>query len=236
MILFKIVQQFMLPSVFLLFFLLVGFVLTVRAPSQTIGKVVFLFAFLFLYLFSVAPVANRVIAPLERVFEPIQVEQFPKVDYVVLLLGGRESTILRASEILRLYTTRPLTVIVSGANAFNPQGTEAANARQYLVDRGIAPDHIILEGGSRTTFESAKKVKELVENNPFFLVTSGYHMPRSMEAFEALGAVPIAAPTDFKQEERYSLLDFFPSAQSLEKTDLAFHEYFGILFYRTMYY
>ena len=90
----------------------------------------------------------------------------------------------------------------------------------------------ILEAQSRTTFESAKNIKQILGDEPFFLVTSSYHLPRSMEVFQKMGTKPIAAPTDFRKEESYDILDFFPSARNLEKSDLALHEYFGILFYR----
>lgn len=53
-----------------------------------------------------------------------------------------------------------------------------------------------------------------------------------MEIFQKMGTKPIAAPTDFRKEENYDILDFFPSARNLEKFDLALREYFGILFYR----
>ena len=234
MILFKIVQQFMLPSVFLFLFLLVGFVLTVRAPSQTIGKVVFLFALLLFYLFSITPVADRILRPLEISYLQLQ-DLAGGAETIVMLLGGQETNVLRASEVIRL-SHIPRRIIISGTSSLHEGARRAKQVKQYLVERGIPSEQILLEDTSRNTFESAQNIKTMMGTKPFFLVTSGYHMPRSMEAFEALGAVPIAAPTDFKQEERYSLLDFFPSAQNLEKTDLAFHEYFGILFYRIMYY
>jgi len=63
-------------------------------------------------------------------------------------------------------------------------------------------------------------------------VTSAYHMPRAMEVFQKMKMNPIAAPTDFKMEKNYDILDFFPDAQNLRKSDLVFHEYFAILFYK----
>lgn len=42
----------------------------------------------------------------------------------------------------------------------------------------------------------------------------------------------IPCPADFKIENSYDILDFFPDAKNLKKSDLAFHEYFGILYYR----
>jgi len=72
----------------------------------------------------------------------------------------------------------------------------------------------------------------MVGKEPFFLITSAYHIPRSIETFQKVAMNPIPAPADFKIEGDYNLLDFFPNAQNLKNTDSAFHEYFGILFYR----
>jgi uncharacterized SAM-binding protein YcdF (DUF218 family) len=93
-----------------------------------------------------------------------------------------------------------------------------------------------LEGKSETTFENAKFTKEIVEDEPFFLVTSAFHMPRALETFENLGANPLPAPSDFKGKHSYSILDFLPSGSSLHYANLAFHEYFGILYYRLVHY
>lgn len=53
-----------------------------------------------------------------------------------------------------------------------------------------------------------------------------------MAIFQKMGMNPIAAPADFKREKKYDILDFFPDARNLRNSDLAFHEYFGILWYK----
>jgi len=90
-----------------------------------------------------------------------------------------------------------------------------------------------LEDKSRNTFESVKNIKEILGDEPFFLVTSAYHMERSLREFEKVGTNPIPAPTDFKiKTEQYTALDWFPDPQNLRNSNLAVHEYFGIVFYK----
>lgn len=235
MLLFKILQQFLLPSVFLLVLILAGLIFLWRLKKKKAGKTLVVVGILLYYLFSITPVADLILIPLEKKYPILSERDFSKSDKIVLLLGGKESDVLRASEVLRIYNTRDLKIIVSGANALNPSEKEAEWVKNYLIERGIAEENIILEQKSRTTFESAKNIKEMIGEEPFFLVTSVYHLPRSMEVFQKIGTGPIPAPADFKIKGDYDILDFFPSADNLENSDLAFHEYFGILFYRLRY-
>jgi len=238
MLLFKILQEFLLPSVFVFVLILIGIILVFRKKRGKLGKILIILGILFYYLFSITPVADLIISPLENQYQPVQKEEMAKSDKIVMLLGGRENDVLRASEVLRLYNLQLTTynlqsaIIISGTDPLKPESKEAKEVKEFLVERGIPAENIILEDKSRNTKESAKNVKEMVSGEPFFLVTSAYHMPRSMESFRKMGANPIAAPADFKIKESYNILDFFPNAENLRNSDLAFHEYFGILWYR----
>ena len=231
MLFLKILEMFLLPSVFVLVLILIGIILIFRKKRGKLGKILIILGILLYYLFSITPVADSIISPLEKQYQPVQKEELNKADKIVLLLGGKESDVLRASEVLRLYNLQSA-IIISGRDPLSPKIEEAKEVKDFLVERGIPSENIILEDKSRTTKESAENLKNLVVEEPFFLVTSAYHMPRSMESFQKMGANPIAAPADFKIKESYNILDFFPNAENLRYVDLAFHEYFGILWYR----
>jgi len=238
MLFLKILEMFLLPSVFVLVLILIGIILIFRKKRGKLGKILIILGILFYYLFSITPVADLIISPLEKQYQPVQKGEMAKSDKIVMLLGGKESDVLRASEVLRLYNLQLTTynlqsaIIISGRDPLSPKIEEAKEVKEFLVERGIPAENIILEDKSRNTKESAKNVKEMVSGEPFFLVTFAYHMPRSMESFQKMGANPIAAPADFKIKESYNILDFFPNAENLRYVDLAFHEYFGILWYR----
>jgi len=237
MLIFKIFQEFLLPSVFILVLILAGAILIFRAGKRKIGKILIILGILLYYLFSITPTADLILTPLENRYPSLQKETLDETDKIVLLLGDKESDVLRASEVFKISNieNQKLKIIVSGTDPLNPKSNEAEEVKEYLIERGIPPEIIISEDKSRTTKESAKNLKELVGREPFFLVTSAYHLPRSMESFQKMGMNPIAAPADFKIKEQYDILDFFPNAQNLRNSDLAFHEYFGILFYRLNY-
>ncbi|MDA2935677.1 YdcF family protein [Patescibacteria group bacterium AH-259-L05] len=230
MMLFKLVQQFIVPSVFVGVFILIGLIVW----KQKLGKILLITGFILYYLFSLSPIADLLLYPLENKYSIVTEKNINSADTIVLLLGGKEGNVLRASEILRLHSLadNPLEIIISGSRPLNPEINEAEKVKIFLKDRGIPENNILLEDTSRTTKESAYYVKEMVNNKPFFLVTSAYHMPRSMYIFEKAGTLPIPAPTDFKVEFIYAITDIFPNAENLRKTDIAFHEYIGMLYYK----
>jgi uncharacterized SAM-binding protein YcdF (DUF218 family) len=99
----------------------------------------------------------------------------------------------------------------------------------------VPEERIILECGSRDTYEEAKEIKKLLGDQKFLLVTSAFHMPRSMNIFKKLGLNAIPAPGDFRAQGRAQLTvkDFFP--WGMEEANFAATEYLGMLFYRIFY-
>lgn len=238
MIFFKILQKFLSPSVFILILILLGLVFLFKFKKKKVGKLLVVIGLIFYFLFSITPTADLILRPLENQYVPvplIDISQPVPIDKIVLLTG---SMVLRSSEVLRLYNSaeninKDIKIIISGIKAHGQdRDKEIIETKRFLIERGVSPEDIIIEAKSRNTMESAKNIENIVDEEPFFLVTSAYHMPRSMQAFQRVGANPIPAPTDFKIDNDYSLFDFFPNPANSEKANLAFHEYFGILYYK----
>ena len=235
MILFKIFQQFLLPSIFIWLLLFVGAIFIFRSRKRKIGKVLLLLGIILYYLFSITPIIDLTLYPLENQYKPVDIEQLGPENKIVLLTGEK---VARGSEALRLYFAVKAKggraeIIISGVSALNPsEDEENKETREFLLARGVDKEDIIQEDKSRNTFESAQNIKALVGETSFYLVTSAYHMPRSMEAFQRQGTKPIAAPIDISKKGNYNLFSFFPSPGNLVKANLAFHEYFGILYYK----
>jgi uncharacterized SAM-binding protein YcdF (DUF218 family) len=109
----------------------------------------------------------------------------------------------------------------------------AASAMQrVLLAFGINALRITVEGNSASTMESAAHLTPMLGKQPFILVTSGGHMPRAMLAMRAYGLQAVAAPTDHQLPKEWRNAEFLPTPQSLLASDLAFHEYLGLLWYR----
>lgn len=234
MLFFKILQQLLMPSSLVLFLILFGFIFFLSIRKKKIGKILIILGILFYYLFSTAVLSNFLLLPLENKYSFLEVSDLVKADKVVLLLGGKEADVLRGSEVLRIshLKNHEIKIIISGTDPLLPTSEEALGVKRFFVSRGLPEENIIIEGQSRNTWENVRNVKEIVEEKPFFLVTSAYHMERAKREFEKVGAKPIPAPTDFKATtEKYNIFSFWPKAQNLKNSDSALHEYFGIVFY-----
>jgi uncharacterized SAM-binding protein YcdF (DUF218 family) len=97
---------------------------------------------------------------------------------------------------------------------------------------GVNPDDIVQENTSRDTKDEARIVRSMIHETPFVLVTSAYHMPRSMALFKAQGMHPIPAPTGhhiLSDERHLSPYWFFPSTYNIMEAEIVLHEVLGII-------
>lgn len=199
------------------------------------------FSGLITVVFSSGMVAAAIMSPLEYAYPALKnAAARPDARHIVVLTGwanddgempltGRynSSTAYRVLMTLELYSERPdCDVIVSGS---------AETARlmgEGLVKLGLPRDKLLLENKSTTTAESVTMLKPLMGEEPFFLVTSAGHLPRTLSAMRKAGLQAIPAPTDHQLPMDWRRADWHPSPSSLLASDLAFHEYLGLVWYR----
>lgn len=111
--------------------------------------------------------------------------------------------------------------------------TEAELATAFYQQQGLDMARVRLEGGSRTTRENAQQVAKLLGERcqqPWLLVTSAWHMPRSMAEFEAVGCKVTPYPVDFRTGDATPLTEY-SLAYSLLSWQTALHEWLGLLVY-----
>jgi uncharacterized SAM-binding protein YcdF (DUF218 family) len=111
--------------------------------------------------------------------------------------------------------------------------TESELARVFYQQRGPDMASVRLEDGSRNTRENAQQVAKLLDGRcrePRLLVTSAWHMPRSMTEFEAVGCQVTPYPVDFRTGNATSLNEY-SLANSLLRWQVALHEWLGLLVY-----
>ncbi len=173
---------------------------------------------------SYVPIANIFIAPLENSYKILK--NIPKDIKYILLLGGDRKN--RGWEALRLYHKIPNSKIITSGYEGRGNVPEAIKTANILVELGIPRKDIILHSKPKDTKEEAIKIKELLGNKPFILITSAYHMPRALALFKKEKLNPIPAPTDYKIKDSNKFLSV-PSGSNLRKTEIAWHEYLGLL-------
>jgi uncharacterized SAM-binding protein YcdF (DUF218 family) len=123
----------------------------------------------------------------------------------------------------------------------NP-ATDMANLLKML---GVPEEAIWLEPESRNTYEDAAysaKILKAKGISRIILVTSAFHMPRSVRLFEKQGLEVIPAPVDFVVTQKgwdnitaanfaSQMNNLLPGAENLANTTKALKEYLGILVY-----
>ncbi len=202
-------------------------------------------------LFGFLPGGNILVLPLEERFGS-HVPEVPegKVSGIILLGGFEDISVTNArgglalneaaerlTETLRLARALPEAKVIftGGSGSLFGGGGIASAVRQFLIDAGIAPDRIIVENNSRNTYENATFTKALLKptrSDRWLLVTSAYHMPRSIGVFRKVGFDVIPYPVDFRTRDWDDAFRPFDSfAAGLQRTDLAAKEWIGLLAY-----
>src|SRR5690606_5665056 len=95
----------------------------------------------------------------------------------------------------------------TGALLLDGEG-DADTAPRLLEALGVGRERLILENQSRDTFENAQFTRRLVqpvEGETWLLLTSAFHMPRSMELFRKAGFQVTPWPVDYRTTGRERL-------------------------------
>lgn len=202
---------------------------------------------------TVLPISSWAITPLENRFPQTPVPEH--VDGIVVLGGSvnpavtmarHQVSIQEASE--RLFETVALAkrypsakIVVSGGDSsIIPNGniSEAEVMREVLTEAGVARERILLEGSSRNTYENALNSLKMVKPKPgenWLLVTSGWHMPRAIGCFRAVGwQTIIPHPVDFRTTGKPETLSTFTASIEFSRFNLAVKEWIGLVVYRVL--
>lgn len=201
-----------------------------------------------LYLCSTTLFANYLTGTLERGFVPRAMSVIGNADAIVLLGGGlRGDTHMgtlpdlnqRADRLVHavaLYKAGKAPVIVLTGGGVDGARTEAEQMKDLLAVMGVPNEHLLLEVESRNTHDNAVFSAQLLKANDMdriLLVTSAYHMRRSLALFEAQGLDVVPAPTDYQQLVTPQVLPpWLPAVSNLYQTTDALHEIVGYWVYR----
>jgi uncharacterized SAM-binding protein YcdF (DUF218 family) len=115
--------------------------------------------------------------------------------------------------------------------------TEAEAARRLYTSLGISESRLVLEDRSRNTRENAVLLKPLLAPKPgerWLLITSAWHMPRSVGVFRKAGFDVIPFPVDYTTRgvpHDFTRLNRGLS-HGLSLTDTAVREWIGLVAYR----
>ncbi len=235
------------PSIFII-------VLFVAAFYAKKFKLFFFIAAISFYALSNHFIANALLSPLEKPYNR-PLEESSSTDSVVVLSGGSmkgasnnlplsDESYKRAMWGMIIAKKYNLPLLFSGTDLEHFESDAFLMSISSLDDAfklGIETKpfytkvfSIHTESHSLDTYENAKFSKLMFEQAGItkpriYLVTSAYHMKRSIKLYEHFGFHVIPAATSFKISETQSnWIDFLPNIWALDKSYKAIHEYIGL--------
>lgn len=241
----KVLQSLLLPTSVLIAIIGFGILLIKKRPR--IGRTFMAAGLGFFYLFSIEPVADALIRPLEGSYPPYKAYASSSAN-IVILGGGvtdlswiglkpapSSHSLARLVCGITLYRRIPGSNIIISGGSGDPkkQGiSEADTMKDAAVSLGVAAKDIIVESNSRNTLESALALKKIGRGR-VILVTSAYHMKRAVAILNKMDMDVIAAPADYISEQRgVSFYSFIPTASNLVVSNTAISEYMSLTWYK----
>ncbi len=236
----KLIGGLLMPSAWIVLGLILAVVLLVRGRRRP-ALILTTGCALVFYLLCLHPVADWLLAPIERQVPAYQGEA---VDYVVVLGGYHSSddqipplaqlsshSLFRLLEGIRIHQRNPGSQLVFSGYAELDPVPHALAMKQAAISLGVEEAAILTESGPRDTLEEARQLQPLLQSKAFALVTSASHMPRALQLFKAQGLNPVPAPTEFlaRPTRRCNWRCALPTAHAWYKSERAIYERLGQL-------
>jgi len=244
----KILGFFAIPSN-LVILIGLGGALLLPSRFRSSGRRLMAASLVVLAIMGLSPLGNLLILPLEDRFPPW--DQTRGAPNGIVVLGGavspdvaaqRHSPALteaaeRMTALVELAQRYPNARILfsGGIGTLSTTATEAEAALNFWESLGIERRRVMVEDKSRNTVENAQFSMDLAKPSPgerWLLVTSAYHMPRSVGVFQKVGFAVEPYPVDWRTRGPEDALRPFPTlGDGLRRTDTAMREWVGLAVY-----
>lgn len=98
-------------------------------------------------------------------------------------------------------------ILVSGDNR-HPSYNEPIAMQKYLITHAVAPQHVIIDYGGRSTYETCLRAREVFGLDRVVLVSQSYHLPRSLYIANELGLDAVGVAGNIGQKQQMGLQGF----------------------------
>lgn len=140
-----------------------------------------------------------------------KVEYKGKLDYIVVLGAGiKGRTMLstqyeRVQRAMKYVKDNPnVKIVVSGGKGYGESITEAEAMKEYLLNKGVKSENIIVEDKSKNTFQNLKNTKGILDklsngkSMKVGVVTSSFHITRARLLGKRVGLELYGIPAPIK--------------------------------------
>ncbi len=248
----KTIGFFLMPSNFACSLLVLGLLLAKTRFSILAHRLSYV-TIIALIIMAFSPLGHIILLPLEeRIKRPSNVANMKAPDGIVVLGGSIDTIVTKArgtiainesgerlTQIIELARRFPnARIVFSGGSGqiFSANMREADAARRFFSQMGLQPDRLIFENKSQNTWQNARYTKDLLKptrEQRWLLVTSAFHMPRSLGCFRNVGMNVIPWPVDYRTRGFSDIYRFFDRAsEGWKRVDIGVREWIGLLAYR----
>ena len=229
----KILGPLLNPSNFLFLILIFLFIFYLTSKRKIILKILSLDIFLIIIV-AFFPTGHFGLKYLEKEFN---INKEYKHIKNILVLSGSDKRIVASIKLAYQYPDAK--VFYVGGNSYlvkNNENDDPTIAKKFYNELNFDMDRISFIGKSRNTIENFNAIKELnLKYSETVLITSAYHMKRSMMIAEKKGVKVIPYPINFSSRSNTPLLNsyqFFDVANNLSKFNTFFREILGIIAFK----
>jgi len=231
----------------------VGFVGAILMFTRfaSLGRKLVIAAVLLLVICGLSPLGNLLLYPLESRFPQWNAARGAPDGIIVLgasieadlstahgtpVVRSSPDRLIAAAALAHRYPNARIVFSGGSAKLISNDAREADFAGAIFESLGIDKSRLIMERRSRNTQENAEFSKALLApkaGERWLLVTSAFHMPRSVGLFRKAGFEVEPYPVDWRVGKRSDVLNFSNIAiDGLGRTDMAAREWVGLIAYR----
>jgi uncharacterized SAM-binding protein YcdF (DUF218 family) len=216
-----------------------------------LGRKLLVVSAVLLAICGFSPLGNILLYPLEQRFPPWDAAQGPPDGIIVLggaidadlsvahdtpVIRGAPDRVIAAAALAHQYPNARIIFSGGSSNLIANDAREADFAAEIFASLGIDRSRLAMERRSRNTFENAEFSKTIAAPKPgerWLLVTSAFHMPRSIGLFRKAGFAVQPYPVDWRVGGLVDLVSFTNFAgDGLGRTDTGLREWLGLIAYR----
>ena len=229
----KILGPFLNPTNFLFSILIILFIFYLKKKRKVTFNLLSLNIFL-IVIIAFLPLGSLGLKYLEKDY--IFKNEYNSIKNI-LVLSGSDDRIIASINLAYKYPDAKIFYI--GGNAFlvkSKNNDDPTIARKFYRKLNFDLDRINFIGKSRNTIENFKEIKELnLKYSETILITSAYHMKRSMMIAENQGVKAIPYPVKFTSISKTPLLNSFQGfnvTKNLLHFNTFFREILGIIAFK----
>ena len=229
----KILAPLLNPTNFLFLVLIILFIIYYKNKKKIIFKLLTINIFL-LSIIAFLPIGNFGLKYLEKDF--INKENYQNIDNFVVL-SGNDYRLLASVKLGNKNNNTKIYYV--GGNAYlikSDLNNEINKAKKIYEELNFDMTRVNFVGQSRNTIENFKEIEKLnLIDSKTVLITSAYHMKRSIIIAKQFGLQLIPHVVDLKTNRQSSLLNNYQDfniSSNLANFNLFFREIIGIIVFK----